>query len=176
MRGEDGGGEVNDMQRERVGDVMLTSVKVKAEVLTSGGFLAFPTPWEGLACEGLPCKVLPCGGLACRVANGDGGTSQGQAGATEQTFFPLPLPLPMPGQFPGASLKLNTLFLPRFTFRSLVTSRRKVRDVLGPFSGCQQGEGGELEEEERETVCVGGECRVCVWWEEGVECVCGRRV
>ena len=126
---------------------MLISVKVKAEVLTSGGFLAFPTPWEG---------------LACRVANGDDGTSQGQAGAIEQTFFPLPLPLPMPGQFPGASLKLNTLFLPRLTFRSLVTSRRKVRDVLGPFSGCQQGEGGELGEEERETVCVGGGCSMCV--------------
>ena len=136
---------------------MLTSVKVKAEVLTSGGFLAFPTPWEGLACEG-----LPCGGLPCRVANGDDGTSQGQAGATEQTFFPLPLHLPMPGQFPGASLKLNTLFLPRLTFRSLVTSRRKVRDVLGPFSGCQQGEGGELGRR-RGRQCVWEEGVVCVW-------------
>ena len=50
----------------------------------------------------------------------------------------------MPAQFPGASLKLNTLFLPRLTFRSLVTSRRKVRDTLEPFSGCRQREGGEL--------------------------------
>ena len=51
------------MKRERgVGSLMLTSVKVKAEVLDSEGFLAtFP-----LLCEGLPCAGLPCG-----VANAD---------------------------------------------------------------------------------------------------------
>ena len=56
------------MKRERgVGSLMLTSVKVKAEVLDSEGFLAtFPLP-----CEGLPCAGLPCAGLPCGVANAD---------------------------------------------------------------------------------------------------------
>ena len=50
-----------------MGSLMLTSVKVKAHVLDSGGFLAaFPLP-----CEGLPSPGFPCGPLPCGVANAD---------------------------------------------------------------------------------------------------------